>query len=258
MISEIFPTGHWTTTHSAYKSPKLHSSVTFTPQLQRELILRRWRRNDAIEKQRTVKDETVRKRLQSRLIGYLQGDGSVGRNYDKATGRYHHNIMFYPDHIKVAELFANTFYELYGRRINIKKLENHYKVRVCHRVAYQELTSMTTFDSLGWQAPYNLLHDVNSKREWLSAMFDCESYVGPRTIVVNSVNKRGLLQVQQLLQEFGIQTRFYQYQRKQKNWNTNYILAISRISDRQTFLKRIGFNHPRKQEKLKEYLAAVA
>lgn len=224
--------------------------MEFTSELQRQRVLARWKRQSEYEQSKAVKDTATRQKLLARLIAYIQGDGSLLKE--------HADIMFYPDHRDVAKLFVITFEQLYGRTPRIHPLENHFRVRLKHKAAGKELISLTAFNGLEWHLPSQILSTIDTKREWLRAFFDCEAYVGPRTIVVNSVNETGLREVKQLLSEFGIASRFYVYHRKQKNWNTNYILVIGKKNDRQTFLKRIGFNHPTKQRKLLAQFAAVA
>lgn len=225
-------------------------------ELQRQRVLVRWQKQKAQEASRTVKNPAERQVLLARLIGYLQGDGCVGKYLEGL--QEHHNIIFYPDDLNIAHLFVKTFNALYGRAPRITQLENYYRIIVCHKVAYHDLIAHVRFDSLHWNLPYHLFMDELSRLEWLRAIFDCEAYVGPKTIVINSVNEQGLRGVQQLLREFRIGSRWYVYHRKQKNWNTNYILVIARRQDRQTFLNRIGFNHSKKQQKLQLLFAAIA
>lgn len=231
--------------------------MDFASELQRQRVLIRWRKRDEKESETTVVDKRQRNILLARVIAYIQGDGCLIVRPLKHEG-FRYDICFYPDNIHVAELFSDTYLQLYGRLPKIKPEINHYRIRVVHKKAGKELTELAKFYGLDWELPYSVLDSSESKKEWLKAFFDSEAYVGKRTIVVNSVNKKGLQQVQQLLNELEIQSRLYEYHRKQKNWNTNYILSIMRIGDRQNFLKRVGFNHPAKQEKLINSLAGVA
>jgi len=228
-------------------------------ELQRQRVLKRWQKQDTADLSKAVLDIEQRKTLLAPLIAYLQGDGFVSLRYEKNHETApHHELAFYPDHIKVAKIFVKLYRQLYGRKLRIEKLENHFRVRSTQRIAYKELIKITEFRSTTWYIPTRFLDNCEKKKLWLRAFYDCEAYVGPKSIVVQSVNKYGLKQVQRLLAEFGMSSRFYQYVRKQKNWNTNYLLALFRKEDRQNFLKEIGFNHPNKQKKLIQYLAGVA
>lgn len=89
--------------------------------------------------------------------------------------------------------------------------------------------------------------------EWLRAYFDCEGYVGKNVIHIQSVNKKGIEKIHELLKEFNIESKIYKYQRKNKNWNTNYLLYILKKESRLNYLKEIGFNHLIKFQKLSKF-----
>lgn len=223
-------------------------------ELQRNRVLSRWKKQQTREAARSVKEPEGRKLLLTRLIGYLQGDGSICVRNDRNVTKYH--VMFCPDHIIVAELYGRTFEELFGRKTQLVVYQNYFRVRITHKGAAEELLSLAKFRGMQWEIP--TICDTEERLiEWLRAYYDCEAYVGKRCIVVNSVNKKGLLQVKDALQQLGIVSKWYEYRRKQANWNRNYILTILRREARQTFLKRVGFNHPVKQQKLEAQFATV-
>ena len=130
-------------------------------------------------------------------------------------------------------------------------MKNHYHIHVSCKTACEDLLKMTEFSSLTWRLPNELKTD-QSKKEWLRALFDCEAYVSPKLIQMQLVNKIAIHQVKNLLYSFGINSRLYEYTRKNKNWNTNYILNIGKREDRLKYLKQIGFNHTLKLNKLKD------
>ena len=100
--------------------------------------------------------------------------------------------------------------------------------------------------------PVNFLKNETLKIEWLKSFFDGEGHVSNRDIRLQSVNEKGLRQVKQLLSDIGIESRFYKYERKNRNWNTNYILSIIKKDYRKMYLNKIGFNHEIKLSKLKQ------
>lgn len=218
-------------------------------ELQRQRVLKRWRKNDENDLAKSISNVKERRRLQVQLIAYLQGDGSVFMRKVKDNTRY--DICFYPDNLKVAYRFVELYQKLYGRSLKIMPLPNYFVIRTTQRIAYEELSKLAKFHSLEWEVPIPLLDDMGKKKLWIRAFFDCEAHVSNASIVVQSVNKHGLKQIQSLLSEFGIKSNFYTYHRKQKTWNTNYLLCICQRESRETFLKQIGFNHSLKQEKLK-------
>ena len=218
-------------------------------EIQRIRVLQRWRKKDEYDLKKAVSDIEERRRLQVVLISYLQGDGCICVRYDKPNV-FRYDLAFYPDHISLAIHFVDIYKKLYGRVQRIKNLGNYFSVRVTQKFACKELLGLAKFNSLEWQVPFKMLDTDEKKSRWLKAFFDCEAYVCKKSIVVQSVNKTGILQIKKLLEEFNIQSRFYSYERKQKNWNTNYLLFVSCKKYGRRFLKQIGFTHQLKQKKL--------
>ena len=195
--------------------------------------------------------------LKSKLCGYLAGDGCLYIHKERARPHLaSKKIAFYPDHIDLAEDFVKTFYIVYGVKPYIKRNKNYFRVDICNKLAYLDLTSITNFGTLTWEVPFKLFKKIVGKREWIRAFFDCEAYVGKNVIQVQSVNKKGLEQVRKLLEEFDIPSKIYSYERRQKNWNTNYILCIMKKKYRLNYLNKIGFLHPKKMQNLRRYLNA--
>jgi len=188
--------------------------------------------------------------LLSRLCGFLIGDGSVFIRKSKNSDGPHYDIRFYPDDETVANLFMKTVYELYHKKSRIRKEEKYFKIGVESKLACNHLLSIIPFASLSWKIPHQVLINNECKKEFIRAFFDCEAYVGKRIIQVQSVNQQGLKEIMNLLREFGIESKMYEYHRKNKNWNTNYILCIMKKDSRERYLNNIGFNHLSKQKKL--------
>ena len=59
-----------------------------------------------------------------------------------------------------------------------------------------------------------------------------------------------------MLAEFEIKSKLYSYERKQKSWNTNYMLNVNGRERMLKFQEEIGFNHRLKKTKLKKILDA--
>lgn len=189
-------------------------------------------------------------RLLSRLCGFIMGDGYLSIRREKGKKWFHHEISFYPDNIEVAELFRDTFKDIYKKEPSIKTLNNYFRVRVVSPVACKHLSSFSKFSTLDWRIPDFVLKDNESKIEFLRAIFDCEGYVGKRNIQFQSVNREGIYQIKYLLMELGIISSIYSYKRTNPRWNINYILVISRRENIKKYAQTIGFNHPLKIIKL--------
>ena len=196
--------------------------------------------------------------LKSKLFGFLAGDGSVLiRKEKKSKVTTHHDIAFYPDHDSLIDVFIHAFTYLYMKKPTIKYRGNHYSLRVSSKQVCLDLLKNAKFGTHTWEVPLDFLDSIECKKEWLRAFFDCESYVGKRQIQLQSVNKKGIFQVKNLLEEFGIESKIYKYERKNKNWSTNYILCIGKKDSRKQFLNKVGFNHRSKLGKLEKQFASV-
>ena len=89
----------------------------------------------------------------------------------------------------------------------------------------------------------------------MRAFFDAEAYVNDKRICVQCVNKKGILQIHELLKQFNIESSLYTYRRENPNWNVNYHLVIQKKHARNIFLKTLGFNHKEKMRKLNANVA---
>lgn len=133
--------------------------------------------------------------------------------------------------------------------------DHFYSVKLSNKVIVEHLLNYGSFKSTKWNVP--MFNSNDEKIEFLRAFYDSEAYVSKYTIRIESVNETGLLQIKHLLHQFGIDSRIYQYKRKNPNWNTNYILSINNRENRVKFLRCIGFYHSRKQKKLLEYIGST-
>lgn len=225
----------------------------------RERVREKWQLAASIRVKGEINTELGPKeffRLKSRICGYLAGDGGVYIRRQKNTSIVHYEIKFYPSDEKVAEIFQKTFYKLYKISMPIKKLGNYYVLRVKSKVAVFDLLKTSEFGTKKWEVPFKILTSRINKIEWIRAFFDSEGSVGKKSIQIQSVNERGIKQIQKLLKILGIDSKVYSYKRKQKNWSVNYILCINRKKDRFKFIKLINSNDPIKKEKMQKIINA--
>ena len=201
----------------------------------RKVVIIRWKKEEQklnLHLKR-ISDSKTYKIFKSRLFGFLAGDGSVCiRKERKKKYSVHHDISFYPDHPSMIDSFIEAFIYLYLRKPTIRYRGNHYSVRISSKPICLDLLRDSNFGIHKWQVPLNFLDLQESKIEWLRAFFDCEGSILKRQIQVQSVNKKGLLQVKDLLGTLGIESKIYKYKRKNKNWNINYILCIMKKDSR--------------------------
>lgn len=194
--------------------------------------------------------------LKARIFGYLAADGYVSVVKNKKGNSY--EVNFYPDDYATLVAFVQAFRAVYKKEPLVYRFKgkNVFYVRCRNKEICNDLLSISKFKSLEWNFPFKVFNNLKSKKEWLRAFFDSEGYVARKYIQVQSVNKKGLTSVQKLLKEFGIESKMYVYKRKEKSWNTNYLLNINRMDMRIKFFKKIGFNHTLKRKKLQELINA--
>lgn len=187
----------------------------------------------------------------ARLIGFLTGDGSLTSLKNYKNGK-HHDIRFYPDDKRMVKIFVDDFNKLYLKKPSIRKLKKYYIVHVSSKPAWEDLMSISNFESLDWDFP-EILQSQKEKIEWLRAIFDCEAYVyeDKNKISFQTVSLKGIKSIKKLLDEFGIDSKIYSYKRKNPKWNINYLLFIEGKNKIGKFYNEIGFNHLNKQLKLK-------
>ena len=216
----------------------------------------RWHKIQARERIDIKKATQKYPELKARILGFLAGDGSVQVRTDKARTT-HHDIVFYPDHESLVLIFIDAFARIYGKDPTVRKCKGFFSVRVSSKSACADLRESADFGVLNWNVPVNFLISSEFELEWLKAYFDCEGYVGKKNIQLQTVNKKGLLNVQQLLLKHDIDSRIYEYKRQNPKWNINYLLFINKKSAIKTFFKKVCFNHSVKARKLKELSASV-
>jgi len=122
-------------------------------ELNRAKVMVRWNRIYREEREIIRKNAKSTKHLKARIHAYLCGDGSVSRRYEKGTGKLHHEIRFYPDHLSMAESFNEAAVKVYGRAFPIAPLKNHYRLMVCSRAIAEDLLTDGPFSSLKWKVP---------------------------------------------------------------------------------------------------------
>jgi len=223
--------------------------------LNREKVKARWRRIHESEMRYLTMHENQTAHLKARIHAYLCGDGSVSWRRERANGKLHCEIRFYPDDKSMLRSFSDAFRAVYGREPHVKKLKNHYRVAITSMTAAKDLLGDGKFSSTEWAIPDWILQNEQNSLEWLRAFFDAEAYVGRKRICVQCVNRNGLTQVEEMLKRIGIESRRYEYTRKNPNWNINYHLVITGLGNKVAFLKRVGFNHKKKLNKLKADVA---
>ncbi len=215
----------------------------------RNVAISRWKKIHELEKSKINADDIKL----ARLCGFLAGDGSLIVGKEKSRNAMRYIISFYPDVLELAQLYVDTFSQIYSKVPTIREEINHFSVNINSKVVASHLKELSTFGTLNWEIPKFIFESRECKIEFIRAFYDCEGYVGKNRIDVQSVNKSGIEEIKFLLASLGVSSNLYMYVRKNENWNTNYILVISEKENIIKFARLIGFNHPVKRMKINTY-----
>ncbi len=201
---------------------------------------------------------------EARLIAHISADGSIYtynakrspsdlKNHKrKNIFRVIYGIDYYNTQKYLLEQFIKDVKKAYGIRAYKK---NNDSVHFSGKWIFERAKKLGAGKSFDWFISDEILNAKKEiSREWIKAFFDDEAHVELRnfTIVVNSVNKKGLKQIRILLKRFNIKkvsiTGPY-YTRK----FPIYRLIILK-EDVERYKVYIGFYHKKKINDLNELL----
>jgi glucosamine--fructose-6-phosphate aminotransferase (isomerizing) len=186
-----------------------------------------------------------------RIIGYLLGDGTVGRRCIRFKDANEAVLYFYGALIK-------KVFNIKGRIVPINKtkawLLEVNSLYLCEWLR-ENITSRKEelLNSLG-QMPKDEI------AAFLQGIFDAEGCVNTRSgqVSLRLTDKHFVRIVQLLLLRLGISTSFYTEKRKNKNWNDSHGIFLSNNSSFRTFESLVGFGSAAKTAKLQELILRKA
>lgn len=207
----------------------------------------RWKKYHNVEEEYIHKNNDLN--IKASLCGFIAGDGCINQ---RKSGKYtYYELRMFPDHLSLVEKLSKDFLQVYNKRPSLKRLNNFYLMRVYSQKVILDLLSYSLFGVKKWIIPPFVFNDLNFKKEWIKSFFDAEAYVNNNYIKVHSINKEGLIQVQNILNnDFEIKSHVYTYFPKEKTYNLQYSLLIMKKTFRIKYANLIGFNHLSKMDKL--------
>lgn len=232
---------------------KYQDKIKHISKINRKRVLSRWNKIQEKELEYISTNKHKYPELQARFFGYLAGDGNIWIGNQKTN--FHHTARFFPDHDSMIPPFIESSVKIYNKYPRIVKKKNYYELTIDSKIVIKDIVNDGDFGILNWNIPTVALKNSKTKKEWLSAFFDCEAYVCKSHIKIQSVNQNGMEHIARILREFDIKTKSYVYQPKNQKWNTNYILMIHKKIDRKRYFNEIGFYHTVKKMHLKRSLS---
>jgi len=217
----------------------------------RKVALSRWSKVQNEEKNNILSDWEGKK-LKSAICGFLAGDGSVKLRNMGTYNKY--EIDFFPDDKIMLKTYIQYIKKVYNKMPSIRRKGKIFAVRITSRTIVEDLIAHAQFGIKKWKIPFELLSDLEYKKYWLKAFFSAEGYVNNNTIKVQTVNKEGMTQLSNLLNELLINHNLYSYKPKIENYSEVYIIMINQKEARRKFCKDIGFWHSKKMQILKKSL----
>lgn len=128
-----------------------------------------------------------------------------------------------------------------------------YKVFVRSKRMYENLMKYGPYTSADWHVPEEIVKSADKiQREFLKAFFEDEGTVLRREIRLYSINKKGLVEIQQLLKGFQIQSSIVKGFGERRNV---FGLVIRKKEERQKFASSIGFLSAKKNNKMHHFHA---
>jgi len=210
------------------------------------------KRSEKIEKRIRNKDYFLLTLEKAYVFGTLCGDGWMSK----------HQIGLDVTDKDFAEFFSKCLQKVYGLNCSIKRKKKvgGYKkngkefieIVLCSKKAKEDLLEYDItkkgFKTSTWRVPVEIKSaKKNVKSMFIRGFFDSEGGVYGRTIQSVSSNKKGLLDVLELLISLNIKSKLYEQKREGRNL---YRIEICSRPNQAKYFRLIGFSIKRKQDRL--------
>lgn len=176
---------------------------------------------------------------------YLCSDGYVTKNSEiSLRKKTQYRIGFRNKNLELLQDFQKKFYNYFKIKPNLYVGE---RCALGSKIINEDLIKkFGSFYSYEWKMP---IIDIEFKPIWLRAFFDCDGWVfckshQNRHVGVCSVNEKGIDQIKESLEDFGIKSI------KKVSKRNLFSLFIYGKDNILTFRDKIGFLHPKKKAKL--------
>ena len=104
--------------------------------------------------------------------------------------------------------YINQIKIVYAKCPTIRKSNNFYSVRITSKIIVKDLLKEANFGIKKWTLPQKLISLKGGREAWLRAFFSAEAYVNSKSIKIQTVNKKGMRQITETLNNFGIKTNY--------------------------------------------------
>ncbi|MFH1623087.1 MAG: LAGLIDADG family homing endonuclease [Candidatus Aenigmatarchaeota archaeon] len=194
----------------------------------------------------------------SRIIARLKGDGSI---FVGGRRRTNYLIKYESNDKHELDIFSRDIMEVYGlstkeeiHRSGKKPNKFLKQVFVRSKLAFLDLQKYGPFSSREWTVPNSIKSsNLSIRTEFLRTFFEDEGSVinsyGHKELRLYSINLRGLKELINMLESFGIESKLRGGFGEGRNV---YALVISDVKSIMKFKNEIGFSSARKRLKMEK------
>jgi len=172
------------------------------------------------------------------VFGVLCGDAHINKRFIRFEIRNDEEF---------SKEFADCLNSIYCTKFSYSYYmsRNSFVLQANSEIICKDLLSCGEFPTYSWMLHDNLVESFSPKEiaSFLRGYFDSEGTVGAYLVGASSVNKKGLVLVEDLLGRLGIDSKVY-------SCKNAYSLVISRKSNLKKFKELVGFTIIRKAQKL--------
>lgn len=215
----------------------------------KKVALARWKKVQEKEKSK-IKNDKDSKIKKAGILGFLAGDGSLTIRQMK-KGK-HYEVRLFADDKGMVDDYLELFFEVYNKKPQVTMKGNMYQVRLTSKIIVQDIQKYGDLSTSNWEIPQ--LTNKKQKIAWIKGFYSAEAYVGKNVIKVQTVNKKGMKQLSEILKELLIDHKKYVYNSSNANEKEVHIICILRRKARRKYYEEIGFWHSKKTNALKKAL----
>ncbi len=180
--------------------------------------------------------------------GFFKNRGKSGKHYLRTQ-----NIEAV-EFTNLDKKLLNHFKQLmpfeYGYSPRVTGIATSLKVRLKKKFVIKDLLDYTDFGCLKWRVPEKIVKGIfDIKSAFIRGLFDGDGSVNKWNVTYTSVNRHGILSVQDLLKSIGIESKLTGPSHQKGNRKPRYDLVIPK-RDSLKYKALIGSNHIKKRKRL--------
>jgi hypothetical protein len=197
----------------------------------------------------------IKKDFLIRLHSYVSSDGIIDEwkcrevRGNNTRVRKKFRVRFYNNEKVLIENFTDAIKIAFPELKHIRYSKKRVEVEIRSQRLAKKIIGLGNISTKNWEFPKNM--NKKQKIIWIRCFADCEGTIYNknyrRYISLDSINFTGLKKVSETLSGFEIENKIYTIKYKE---NISYRLRISGRENLKKYYELVGFDHPKKKEKL--------